>query len=513
MSFKITIRMWIMIAFVIFALISIFSIPPTFMKKGVLVTSVERNSSIYEAGLRPKMIITSINGIQISNLQDYAQAFEDFTNTFANERQKLIIQTEDTEIIGLFNKNVSNDITIQNIPKTRIITGLDLQGGVRALVSAENHSLTSSELDDLISVTKERLNVYGLSDVNIRQRSDSSGNNYMSVEIAGSSPSDLENLIAQQGKFEAKIGNQTIFEGGKKDITFVGTAGQDAFIRECFAVSGGEACNFQFVISLSPESAQRQADATSNLSLNISTGGKYLSEPLDLYVDGVLIDTLNIGADLKGKPATQIQISGSGSGTEKQEAINNANQNMKKLQTILKTGSLPFKLKIEKIDKISPKLGSNFTKTIIYAGLLAAAGVFIIIFIRYRKIKISFTMLIIMLSEIIIILGAASLIHWNLDLAGIAGIIAAIGTGVDDQIVIIDESRRHKEVSLKQRIKAALFIIFAAYATSVVSLLPLINAGAGLLAGFAVTTLIGISAGVFITRPAFADITRQMGEE
>jgi preprotein translocase subunit SecD len=37
-------------------------------------------------------------------------------------------------------------------------------------------------------------------------------------------------------------------------------------------------------------------------------------------------------------------------------------------------------------------------------------------------------------------------------------------------------------------------------------------AGGGLLKGFAITTIIGISIGVFITRPAFGDILKRMGE-
>ena len=40
--------------------------------------------------------------------------------------------------------------------------------------------------------------------------------------------------------------------------------------------------------------------------------------------------------------------------------------------------------------------------------------------------------------------------------------------------------------------------------------MPLLWAGAGLLKGFAVTTIIGISAGVFITRPAFAEIVKRV---
>ena len=42
---------------------------------------------------------------------------------------------------------------------------------------------------------------------------------------------------------------------------------------------------------------------------------------------------------------------------------------------------------------------------------------------------------------------------------------------------------------------------------------PLLFAGAGLLKGFAVTTLLGITAGVLITRPAFAHIMQKIIEE
>ena len=104
------------------------------------------------------------------------------------------------------------------------------------------------------------------------------------------------------------------------------------------------------------------------------------------------------------------------------------------------------------------------------------------------------------------------MIKWNLDLPSIAGILATIGTGVDSQIVILDEARKNVSLSLKERIKRALFIIIAAYATALASLVPLGWAGAGLFKGFAITTIIGITAGVFISRPAFAEIIRKMNE-
>ena len=56
----------------------------------------------------------------------------------------------------------------------------------------------------------------------------------------------------------------------------------------------------------------------------------------------------------------------------------------------------------------------------------------------------------------------------------------------------------------------AFFIIMAAYFTTCAGMLPLWFAGAGLLKGFAFTTLVGISIGVFIARPAYAAIIEQL---
>ena len=124
-------------------------------------------------------------------------------------------------------------------------------------------------------------------------------------------------------------------------------------------------------------------------------------------------------------------------------------------------------------------------------------------------------LILITLSEVYIVLGLAALFRYNLDLAAIAGLIAAVGTGVDDQIVITDEliNKEQQFGGFKERINKAFFIIMVAYATTVVAMLPLLKAGAGLLVGFAIITIAGVSVGVFITRPAFAEIIKVLLEE
>src|SRR3989344_9449473 len=104
---------------------------------------------------------------------------------------------------------------------------------------------------------------------------------------------------------------------------------------------------------------------------------------------------------------------------------------MKKLQTVLLTGSLPVKLEVEKIDTISPSLGKEFLRNVMLVGVLALIAVSGVVLVRYRKIVVIFPMILVMLSELVLILGFAALVGWNLDLASIAGLIVVVGTGMN----------------------------------------------------------------------------------
>ena len=188
---------------------------------------------------------------------------------------------------------------------------------------------------------------------------------------------------------------------------------------------------------------------------------------------------------------------------------------MKKLQTVLLTGSLPVKLEVVKIDTISPSLGKEFLRNVMLVGVLALIAVSGVVLVRYRKIVVIFPMILVMLSELVLILGFAALVGWNLDLASIAGLIVVVGTGMNHFIVITDETLRKEAEAIdwKTRIKNALFIIMGAYVINLGSLVPLFWAGAGLLKGFALTTIVGMSVGVLIARPAYATIVKILLEE
>jgi preprotein translocase subunit SecD len=360
----------------------------------------------------------------------------------------------------------------------------------------------------------QRMNVYGLSDVVVRDATDLSGEKFITVEIAGVTEEEVREVIVSQGKFEAKIANQTVFIGGKRDITYVCRTAECSGLNPNQACGqlqgGGYACNFFFAISLSADAASRQAEATKDLDVLSQNGERFLSSTLDLYLDDKLVDSLSIGADLKGQAQTQIQISGGGSGATRQEAMDDTLKSMKRLQTIIITGSLPVKLSIVKLDTISPVLGEKFMENVILVGIAAFIAVAAVIGIRYRSLKIALPMVLILICEIILLLGFAAFVGWNLDLAAMAGIIITIGTAVNHLTIIVDETMNTETSYLdwKRRLKNAMFIIVGSYLTIAAGMLPLWFAGAGLLKGFAFTTLVGVSFGVFITRPAYAALLK-----
>jgi len=507
-------------------LLAIVSIHPNPWVEGVSIRAVTLNSSASLAGIEspapnsPPMTrerIISMGNVKITNEKEY----NDFISTLQpnmsisvkTNKGNYLLRTKTEMVLGDGVEQIVVEdlgLKIYNSPTTNIRKGLDLQGGTRVLLQP-TEEVSKDVMELTIENMKERLNVYGISDLVIREAGDLSGNQYILVEVAGMTEEEVTELLQEQGKFEAKIGNSTVFNGGEKDITYVCRSADCSGIdpsRGCSQYEGGWACTFRFSIALRPEAAQRQADLTQDLEVIVEENGQeYLSKDLELFLDDSLVDTLKIGADLKGRAVTDIQISGSGSGATRQEAIYNSLEDMKTMQTVLVTGSLPVKLDIVKIDIISPSLGSEFVEESVLIALLAILAIVIITSIKYRTSKIVIPMAITTIIEVVLILGVASLIGWDMDLAAIAGILIAVGTGIDHQIIIADESLRGLESSVydwKTKIKRAFFIITGAYLTTVVAMVPLLMAGAGLLKGFALTTIIGTSIGVFISRPAYA---------
>lgn len=374
--------------------------------------------------------------------------------------------------------------SIAAISSLGIQQGLDLKGGSTIQIHLDQ-PVDGDTMNKVTSVLDKRLNAFGVKDVKVR----ASGNQDVIIDIAGVKPDEVAQIVGTPGKFEAKINNKTALTGS--DIVTVSP----------YQVTGTQ-WSVPFKVSL--EGANRFAQVAKGQA----------GSPVDMYLDDKLVSSPTLSEGLaNGVPTTDVEVSGSE--PTKQEAEIQA----KSIQTILQSGALPVKVQIVGVSSVSAELGAQFLNGALIAGLLALIVVAVIIFIRYRNPLLAIPIIFTSLAELILILGTAAVVHWNIDLPAIAGILAAIGTGVDDQIIITDEvlkgenkqKGRRRRTGLQVKIKGAFFIIFASAATLIAAMLPLLYyglargaTGIGLLSGFAFTTILGVLIGIFITRPVYA---------
>lgn len=188
------------------------------------------------------------------------------------------------------------------------------------------------------------------------------------------------------------------------------------------------------------------------------------------------------------------------------EAMDEANN----LRVIL-SERLPVEITYESETSIEARLGAEFMKEALIAGLAALFGVWILIYLRYRHWLIGLAIIGTMISELIITLGAASVLGWSIGLPELGGLIIVVGTGVDHQIIITDEIfegglPQVRVLNVKKRVSRAFGVIFVAVATTVAAMVSLAWLGFGAMRGFALITITGLLIMVFVTRPTYARI-------
>ena len=225
-----------------------------------------------------------------------------------------------------------------------------------------------------------------------------------------------------------------------------------------------------------------------------------------MILDGKVVFSAPLSSDLaakvQGEPIREMYAS-TGSGDA---GLNDA----KNLEIHLRAGALPVEVKVAGSGYVPAALSDYFKTMAVVAFIVAAIAVGIVIYLRYREPGIVLPMMAINLSEIVILLGIAAAIEQQLDLAAIAGLIAVLGTGIDQLVIITDEVLHEGRVPSKniyeKRLTRAIGIIMISAATVIIAMLPLALMDLSTLRGFAIITILGVLIGVLITRPAYGKI-------
>jgi len=204
-----------------------------------------------------------------------------------------------------------------------------------------------------------------------------------------------------------------------------------------------------------------------------------------------------------GVPNYGFSITGSVPGTGAEKTAE-AQANVKKIQSILKGGSLPVQISLGSRTTLPASLGQEFLRLSLIGVVASLVAISLLIGFRYRNLRATIPIILISISELIILLSILG--SFTIDLAAMAGIIAAIGVGVDAQIVITDELLRKTEESTEEKVEHAFAIIKTNVVVAALSMIPLLFSGLVEIIGFAISTILGSLLGYMLSRPAYAAI-------
>ncbi len=368
-----------------------------------------------------------------------------------------------------------------------IVTDINGDALYKEGVTTETRDLTKEILSD-------KLNSLGLKDIPVK----TVGDDYILIDFAGIDLATAKNIAEKPGKFEIRI----LTKGNESKHVLYGD--------EIAAVSivGFHEDDGQWYIPFTL--TDRGALALQKVAIETGATTDPMSHNLVMYLD----DNEVYSAPLSYSAASRLEevpiYAWQASTGPDEESKTRAEE----LQIHLRAGALPVNVEIMGSGHVDAALGQQFKGQAIIAGLLALLAIAFVVFRKYNKPGILVPMVGTSISEVIMILGFAAAIGWQLDLASIAGIIAAIGTGIDHLIIITDEVLYEGKLPPKKvylsRISKAFGIIFAAAATTIIAVSPLVVMGFGALKGFAITTIVGVMIGVLIARPVYGKMIHEV---
>jgi Preprotein translocase subunit SecD len=354
--------------------------------------------------------------------------------------------------------------------------------------------VSRSTAEDVKRILEEKLNTLGTRDARVYTLTSLTGiTRYMRVELAGVDMATAQEIVGRQGKFEIRIvttGNMTEHVLYGDQITFVGLPQKDP-------TSGS--WGVSFAMNDAGAEAFRQAALTYGAVDNPD------AHPLIMLLDNTTVFNAPINPSLaqklrEGPVRDLIATTGTGD-TGMNEAI--------ALEIHLRAGALPVDVSVAGSGEVRAAMGEQFKAFCLYAGIFALITVGFVVWYRYRELAIVGPMLLINTAEVLILLGIARFFI-QLDLATIAGLIAVLGTGIDQLVIISDEILHEGKVPSPslyvKRLSRAVGIIVISAATVFIAMLPLAVLDLSTLRGFAIVTILGTLIGVLITRPAYGQV-------
>ncbi len=362
-------------------------------------------------------------------------------------------------------------------------------------LTSYEQGVSKETAEQVKKILEDKLNALGTKDAKVNPLTGLNGiSHYVRVELAGISLSEAKEIVGKQGRFEIRMhttGNATEHVLYGDAINTVGVPTQSV-----------EGKTWGIPFTFTEQGATEFRAAAIQYGATTDPSQHYL----DMLLDGKVVYSAplapSLAANLQAGPVRELSAS-TGSGDE-------GLADAKNLEIHLRAGALPVEVKVAGSGYVPAALSDYFKTMAMVAFIVATIAVGIVIYLRYREPAIVLPMIAINLSEIVILLGIAAAIEQQLDLAAIAGLIAVLGTGIDQLVIITDEILHEGRVPspniYQKRLTRAVGIIMVSAATVIIAMLPLALMDLSTLRGFAIITILGVLIGVLITRPAYGKI-------
>jgi len=176
-------------------------------------------------------------------------------------------------------------------------------------------------------------------------------------------------------------------------------------------------------------------------------------------------------------------------------------QDASDLSVLLRAGALPAPMKIIEERSVGPDLGADSIKYGVYATALGLVLVLVYMLVSYGLFGLFADIAVLL--NLVLTIGALSLLQATLTLPGIAGLLLSVGMSVDANILINErireETRNGKPPfsAMEAGFSRAWATIIDSNLTTLIKMAILYAFGAGVVRGFAVTIFLGIMISMF----------------
>ena len=310
------------------------------------------------------------------------------------------------------------DVTTTYIKGAKDIRfGVDIKGGVNVtFVPSEDYDATEEQLEAAQLVIENRLVALNVTDYELYVDPSSDSLILEFPWQSGETDFDPEAAIEEIGT----TAYLTFREGSSKDGELIldGSMVQNAAAQ--YGPVNGTTAEYYVSLEFTAEGAKAFGDATTRLAGNGGT--------ISIWLDDENVSTATVNTAITDGKAI---ITSSASNPFTQDAVI-------KMARQINSGALPFALTVDSYSTVSPSLGENSLRAMVLAGIIAFALIVVFMTVLYRL--PGFVACIALAGQVAATLAFVSgyfpvFESFTLTLPGIAGIILAIGMGVDDNVI------------------------------------------------------------------------------